>query len=202
MKLNLGGGDDWKEPGWENVELAFGHDLNTDLLTKFGTNVVELIFFSHCLEHIAWKNVPLLLSDCHRVLVPRGTMRIIVPDVDKMWDISKNERRDVLLKSAPDFYGKKGPNFSVKAEMEKLLGFHGKNDFLNRKSGHNSFYNVSSLSLFLRAAGFEKITHSSFSKSDVEELQKGTEWNQKGMPINGFDNSLVECISLYMECVK
>lgn len=202
MKLNLGGGPDWKEPGWENVEWKFGHNLNTDLLTKFQGNTVELIFFSHCLEHISWKNVISLLSDCHRVLMSGRTMRIIVPDVDKMWDISKNERRDVLLKSAPDFYGRKDPNFSVKAEMEKLLGYLGPDKFLSSPFGHNSFYNVSSLSLLLRAVGFENLYQSDFGQSNVEELKKLAERNNKGMPISGFDNSLVESISLYMECSK
>jgi predicted SAM-dependent methyltransferase len=203
MKLNLGGGSNWNEPGWANVEDAFGHDLNTDLLTNFETNTVELIFFSHCLEHISWKNVPLLLRDCYRVLKLNGTMRIIVPDVDKLWDISKNNRKEFLKINNPHYYGNPiRSDFNIKTEMEELMGFYGADDFLNREKMHNSFFNISSLSLLLRAVGFEQIYQSDFKNSDVEEMRKEAIRDNDGMPTEGFDNSLVKCISLYMECVK
>jgi predicted SAM-dependent methyltransferase len=38
------------------------------------------IFSEHCLEHVTFENAAKVLRDCHRMLRPGGTIRILVPD--------------------------------------------------------------------------------------------------------------------------
>jgi predicted SAM-dependent methyltransferase len=107
MKLNLGCGPHVIE-GWLNVDYAIGarlaklplvkhitrrvglfrtswdprviiHDLTTEFPWPEGS--VEAIYSSHTLEHLTRTEGRSFLARCHRVLRPRGIVRIVVPDL-------------------------------------------------------------------------------------------------------------------------
>jgi len=107
MKLNLGCGPHTPH-GWLNVDYSLGasmskipgfrglnrrlrifdlswnsaimlHDLRTRFPWHDGT--ADLVYSSHTLEHFSKEEGRFFLAECHRVLKPNGTLRIVVPDL-------------------------------------------------------------------------------------------------------------------------
>ncbi len=44
---------------------------------------VRHIHCEHALEHLEWEEALALLSECHRVLEPLGSLRLVVPDAER-----------------------------------------------------------------------------------------------------------------------
>jgi len=86
LHLNLGSGAN-PVKGFVNIEgVAQRHkemwlDLRNGL--PFPDNTVDGIFTCHVFEHFYMPELAPLVKDCHRVLKPGGTLRILVPSVDK-----------------------------------------------------------------------------------------------------------------------
>ena len=88
-RINIGGGK-WYQPRWENVDFMdndtfvdYQIDLRANVELPFQNDSVEIVFSSHCFEHISDENSLFTLCECYRVLAPGGTIRISVPDMDK-----------------------------------------------------------------------------------------------------------------------
>ncbi len=205
MKLNLGGGGNWKEEGWQSVDIALGHDLSKKFLFAFEDSSVELIYFSHTLEHLPWDAVPKMVGECYRVLVPNGRIRIVVPDVDYLWHIIKTNNKEDMTGENPFYYPPETQQERITRppveDVKELIGYVSDDDFL--KTGfHLSFFSESSLSIFLKIAGFNFIQRLSYNQSSVPELEKPSTLAKNGMPICGFDNTVLRSMSLYMEAQK
>ena len=103
LRLNLASGNRPKSDGWINVDLfADEADLRLDLREPlpFPDNSVSYIYCEHFFEHLEYPNVwdsmgtqvePEglqsealgFLRECRRVLVPGGTLDIVVPDAGR-----------------------------------------------------------------------------------------------------------------------
>lgn len=85
LKLNLGSGNS-SNGGYTNVDIYpfpnvnVVHDIEKTL--PFEDNSVEHIYTSHALEHCTMDAVPKMLKDWYRVLAPKGTIKIIVPELE------------------------------------------------------------------------------------------------------------------------
>ncbi len=44
----------------------------------------DAVYHSHFLEHISREDAPRFLKECHRVLRPGGTLRVVVPDLERL----------------------------------------------------------------------------------------------------------------------
>ena len=190
-KINIGGGD-WYRKDWENLDIIFNYKLENELLNPFKSNSIDLIYSSHCIEHIKFESVPLLLKDAYRVLKTGGVFRIVVPDVDKLYslyDLNKNSKNFKFYSSGMR------AKYSLKDSILELFGFNLDNDKFLNNSMHLSFYNSSSLKLLLIASGFNSFRVCSFGQSEIDEFK---ETQTK----NGFDNPENENMSLYLEAIK
>ncbi len=88
IRLNLGCGPH-KWPGWRN------HDMETDMFNlPYEDETVSEISAIHFLEHLERDDAPLFIAECHRVLVPRGTLAIEVPDLGKIAQMVVEGKRD------------------------------------------------------------------------------------------------------------
>lgn len=84
MKLHIGGRvahPDWKilnaQPG-PAVDFV-GNCLD---LAQFGDNSIEAIYGSHVFEHLGYATeLPQVLRECHRILVPGGELYVSVPNL-------------------------------------------------------------------------------------------------------------------------
>ena len=87
LRLNLGCGDHFHED-WVNVDLVARHkqviqaDLNRGI--PFEDGKFAFVYHSHVLEHLTPEQARKFLTECHRVLQPGGTLRIVVPDLENI----------------------------------------------------------------------------------------------------------------------
>lgn len=85
-KLNLGCGPRSID-GWVNCDFQSGdsrvvrHDLRRPL--PFFDGQFQFVYHSHVLEHLQPGEAVRLLRECGRVLKPGGTLRVVVPDLEK-----------------------------------------------------------------------------------------------------------------------
>ena len=85
LRLNLGCGAR-HHPAWLNLDVApqspdvHQHDLRDPL--PFNDHSCAVVYCSHVLEHFARADAPPFLRECHRVLLPGGILRVVVPDLE------------------------------------------------------------------------------------------------------------------------
>lgn len=87
--LNLGCGNIFIDSvEWENVDQSpFNGAVKKVNLTKplpYPDQSFDVIYSSHVIEHIEPRYVPLVLSECARLLRSNGVLRIVVPDFYEM----------------------------------------------------------------------------------------------------------------------
>ena len=192
-KINIGGGV-WGREGWENLDIINNYKLEDELLSSFQSKSVNLIYTSHCIEHLKFDTTSLLLKDAYRVLKTDGVLRVVVPDTDKLYEIfrSNKDNKDY------NFYNEgTRSNYTLKDTVLELYGFNLKTDKFLENSMHVSFYNTSSLKLLLLASGFNKFNLCSYGNSNISEFFTTLEDNK-----DGFDNPDTKTISLYLEATK
>ena len=101
--LNIGGGFNENKHNWRILEycpdpiLGIGYkyhhelvDYNIDLMLKKKWNIkdnsVDLIYTSHCFEHITQDAVNFVFIEAQRILKSNGILRISVPDADLAYE--------------------------------------------------------------------------------------------------------------------
>jgi len=173
LRVNVGAGAAG-HPGWVNVDIHDAPHVNCLYDARrslpFPTGSVEFLYSEHFLEHIDYvSDVPRFLADCHRVMSPGGTIRVIVPDLEKYaraycegdWDALRTVRG---MKDG----GFEDPWFPVRFDtpMEML-------NFLFRQLApepHAYGYDHATLTQVLHAAGFRNILRRGFGEGPHPEL--------------------------------
>jgi SAM-dependent methyltransferase len=56
------------------------HDLRNGI--PYADATFDVVYHSHILEHFSKASAPVFLLECHRVLKPRGVIRVVVPDLE------------------------------------------------------------------------------------------------------------------------
>ena len=72
--------------GWVNIDYEpFDDVFYFDARDQFpiADGSVKHIHCEHFLEHLQFEDATAFLKDCHRILSPAGTMRLIVPDAER-----------------------------------------------------------------------------------------------------------------------
>jgi len=135
-KLNLGCGSDIRE-GWCNVDCIAGAgvdfvcDISKEL--PFPDNSIVRIYASDVLEHVMYAEVPNVLKEWHRVLMPRGAITIKVPSLST---ITTNYVRH---------------NIDCKEFVRLVYGGQEEGHIAN---AHKSGFDPQSLSILMKHAGF------------------------------------------------
>lgn len=109
--LNIGAGPVWLHERFIVIDQCFdsneslgrlNFNLVHDLPIPFNDNFFKGVYSSHCLEHLNEKEVTTVLKEAHRILRPGGTLRIVVPDMGRIFDAY--DQRDA---SYADWFRKK-----------------------------------------------------------------------------------------------
>jgi SAM-dependent methyltransferase len=81
LQIEVAGGARKGENGWLVLDMLRGCDLYWDFRRRlpFADGSVERIYSSHFLEHLTFTQGQQHLKECHRVLVPGGTLSVCVP---------------------------------------------------------------------------------------------------------------------------
>lgn len=197
IKLNLGCGRKWQMAGWMGLDKNLGHDFDNKLLEEFDNESVDVIYSSHFFEHISSTRGLVLLQDCYRVLIPRGLIRIVVPDTERMWSILQGGDRSVLDES-PHFSASAHRTQSLVSVVKEQYGFTG-------ETHHKCWYSPGVVCSFLMFSGFPtgQIFRREFRESQVAELQTEAVLERHTRhTLSGFDSANQKPISLYVEAVK
>jgi len=105
VAVNLGGGPNFSEIGWLNLEEVASEANPVPF--KFTPTCsfplpdasVHTVYTSHALEHLETETVNRLLTEAHRVLTPNGRLVIKIPDFDRVLDCWKRKELDFFSDS-------------------------------------------------------------------------------------------------------
>ncbi len=157
VRLHLGCGPN-KLPGWVNIDMEekyepdLLHDLSQGLPRADAS--VDLIFSEHFFEHLTLADGVALMAECHRVLRPRGVLRIAMPDLTTIVRAYLGDWRDQAWLAAY-------PQIRTAAQM------------LNtgmRAWDHRYLYDLEDLTLRLTDLGFTDVRPVEWGRSDHPEL--------------------------------
>lgn len=199
-RLNLGPGSEWSEPGWEALDISTDYDLTVRDLQEYAPGSVDRVYTSHCLEHLEFAQAAKLIQSVHRVMAPGGVLRVVVPDVDRLYDMLLHRNQDYLEAQNHSYYSKHR-QIPFAKHIESLVGwdrFRGDPDPM-----HFCFFTRSILGSLLRFTGFEQVWPVSFKKSAHDiDWERQAVISDRGQPVTGWDNPYTAFCSLYMEAVK
>jgi predicted SAM-dependent methyltransferase len=153
-KINVGSFTAMFHNGWTNIDQhdlrqwAAGQGYNFCHLDvrqgmPFNTGSVDLIFSSHFLEHLTYKEGLTFLRDCRRVIKPDGALRIMVPDAHLLTDMYIRERGECGLAQFDELNHGCAEAPTPAAKLWALL-----------HEGHSSCYDQETLRDQLIRAGF------------------------------------------------
>lgn len=141
----------------------------------FPDSSAQGIYTCHLLEHFTPKDSEHLLLECRRVLRPGGILRIVTPDLEKLFDlyqtVKKNFDRDKAdLERVPaDFFLSCTGIFpGIYTPSDKgLIGYLLKNS----KHYHRWLYDFDSLYVLLKRIGYKDIERLSALKGKIIDLE-------------------------------
>lgn len=199
IKLNIGCGpsgiDDWLNYDWgilpllsklrlirkilviirlipQKYNIKWPHLRLVDIRRHFPlkAEAVSFIYCSHVLEHFNYEEAVLILKECLRVLKNDGVLRIIVPDIQKMYELYQ---KNILSKSLNKDNSRPGRDycrlwwgFNKDENQRSIIQFLSKR-FIRDHQWH---YDRDELKLILKVSGFEKIKFVNFREGNFPDL--------------------------------
>jgi SAM-dependent methyltransferase len=213
IKLNVGASSIWRKDGW----LVIDHKLvksTKDAIAADAVNIdlpdnsCAVIFCSHVFEHIPHYNLPLVVAEINRILVPGGIFRILTPDLETLCkayvdkDVEffrKAKQEDESLRTDLGFGGML-MNFIVSPGQDTVLLDRKIKEFIGGYA-HIYSYDYQMLSTILTKLGFD-CQRSCFKGSSIEEMREPlhveglpTEWqnlNQEFFKKNNLVHRLID----------
>ena len=163
LRLHIGGRT--RVPGWHVLDVLPGEHVDfvgtcTDL-GQFGDHTVMEIYASHVLEHLSYqRELKRALDEFRRVLVPRGFIRLSVPDLTTLCELFVDPRM-----SSQDRF-----------EIMRMM-FGGQ---LDSADFHRAGLTEEFLTAYLQAAGFVEIRR----VADLQGLDDYSRLLFKGRPVS------------------
>lgn len=135
------------------------------------SNSVELLYCSHVLEHLCCNELRQALRNCHRILSPNGTFRLVVPDLEYY---AKQYINSLSHDAACEFMrqtslGKEDRSHSLIGLLRECFG----------GSQHLWMWDYKSLAFELNRAGFREIRRASIGDSGMQpfnHVEKPHRW--------------------------
>jgi len=164
--VNLGCGPYGREKGWVNLDLfPIQHVyIRTDCRKKLilGDNSCAGVHIEMFLEHVdPFDELPYLLKECYRVLIPTGVLRIIVPDAEKFIKAYLGYGWEEMNTIS---YGKEDWSVIYSCKMEAL------NHVFLQGYEHFGGWDFDRLQLVLQKAGFKMINRVKFNEGSFPEI--------------------------------
>lgn len=157
--------------------VMLNHDLVRGIPCSDGS--LEVIYHSHLLEHLSYKDGMVFIENCFKALQPGGIMRVLVPDLE-LWvnnyvqgnTFFFDEYRKAL---APEehLYPTKGAVFMG------MLHNH----------EHKCGYDFETLKWVLERAGFERVRRTLVQSSDLPDIVEVEPY----VPVKAMETLCVEC---------
>lgn len=149
------------------------HDVRKPL--PFADGSIDAVYSAHLLEHLYLEEADRLLGECHRVLIPGGILRVVVPDLRslvfeytgkeppgklnvKIADKNPGDRLNLRLFMHPENPPRSGLLHRL---YQAMTGFH----------THKWMYDADSLALHFKLAGFGEIREMGRHQSRIAAIE-------------------------------
>jgi len=177
FRLNIGPGGKWDKPddSWLAVDIDPDRGdvvVNFQQFESFplADGTVDAIYASHVFEHISMYRIGRVMAECHRVMMPGGVLRIIVPnpEVSIREYIAGNDSFPLFAKRrerAARLWGEDWTLFEcLKGDF---VSQNGQPDLLGEELAHQNAWDFEAMKAALSRAGFDpdKVTRSDFQTS-------------------------------------
>lgn len=130
------------------------HDIRNGF-PQHETNSVNIIYCGQMIEHFnPVYEVPKFLSECYRILVPGGLIRLTTPDLDLLIQSYLNGQMDKFSIEQPAFYKNEDPSTQLSFLM---YGACGPNCTWDNYEGHMFLFTKKSMTNMLQKNGFKEI---------------------------------------------
>lgn len=148
--------------GWLNSDFYPSERgvIHLDATRRFPLpdNCLDYVFSEHMIEHIEYESGLKMLKETHRVLKPKGKVRVSTPNLEFLIELYSKEKTDIqkaYIKWASERLIRNG-------EQSDTMVI---NNFV-RAWGHLFIYDKKTLSRSLMIAGFEEIQSFDINKSN------------------------------------
>jgi len=156
--------------------------MTESLMKRFDDSSVQFVYASHILEHIEYpREATQFVMECHRILVTGGTLRIVVPGIQKI--IEAYVRDD---KAFFEVQAKLHPEWCT-TKLEHLMYA------LQQNGKHKYGYGFETIRKLLSMAGFTTVVQSDYDSSTFTELR--IDYRDK-------KDNLGNYLSLYVDAIK
>lgn len=170
MKLYLGSGR-WRSEGWVTVDIDPAKHPNLvwdlrELPYPFETRTADLIFTSHTVEHLSYRQAGAFFQECYRILKPEGALRVTVPDFETAihrYAEGKFIEWYLSLKVAREFVKNHATSLET---IGKEFFYPG-----SAEDHHRSAWDRETLKYYFEQAGFSEVVESFFRRSQLEAFQ-------------------------------
>ncbi len=169
LKLHIGCGGH-ALPGWVNLDV---HPAplcwNVQWGLPFADGTATHAFVSHLFEHLFFPHDAMaFLVELRRVLAPGGRLRLVVPDVAQLIDAYHRGDRAFFAARAAHWKDARGDG-PLLAQFLNYAGAGPDPGYLFE--AHKFGYDIDTLTILLRDAGFEGIVRSRYMGSDDPSLR-------------------------------
>ncbi len=190
-KLQVGAGSNAR-PGWLNgdIEPLGSGVIYLDACRRFPfpDSTFNYVFSEHMIEHVSYADGRNMLSECYRVMVPGGRIRICTPDLAnflKLFRVDRSRVEDEYLAWATREF------IPAADAVDPVFVL---NNYV-RDWGHQFIYDRRTLARALEHAGFSDVSYHELGESADREL-RGLEYADRMPP--GF----LALESMVLEAVK
>lgn len=162
-----------KLSGWEN----FDTDVDMRKPLPFPNAYANFVFAEHALEHLSQQDAWNFLMECHRILMPRGVIRLIVPSIVR---ISQSDNADCLRMIKQRGWG----DGTLKSAIKSLIFLH----------DHKSMWTEDLLITVLNAIGFKAYRSQLYTSQHKVLDNIDGHWKEIGRKSNEAQSVAVEGI--------
>jgi predicted SAM-dependent methyltransferase len=189
-KLQIGGGPR-RLDGWLNADIEPAGDiLYLDATRPFPLRDGEFqfVFSEHMVEHVEFAGAQAMMRECHRVLRPGGTLRVVTPNLAVVAALVADCRSEAQQQHYDHFLRHFIPAGHPATKASAANAFF-------RSWGHRFIYDEATLRQLLESAGFAEVVRRPIGQSDHPELT-GIEHEQRYPP------GLLDYESIALEAAK
>ena len=145
--LEIGPGRNPTNKQWETMDMVgnptYLHDVR-NLPLPLDSNIYDLIYMSHILEHVPWFQTQKLLKELLRILKTGGTIEVWVPDFEKIVQ--------AYIRQKPgDPWRRNNPNGDFMLWINGRIFTYGPGE----ENWHRAVFDESSLRQHLKDVGFK-----------------------------------------------
>jgi predicted SAM-dependent methyltransferase len=182
-KLEIGAGRNGRR-GWLATDLHARDDVGGDPVIALDatkgfplpSDSFDFIYTEHMIEHISFEHGVHMLGECHRVLKPGGTLRVVTPSIEFLYRVTSSDRTPLEDRYREWSLGVSLPSAPSTTNALFL------NNFM-RAWGHTFVYDNDTLRLAMQLAGFERVAMCDLNESEHPQLRDLA--NESRMP-DGF----------------